>query len=574
MIADNGQIHRGTGEGNLAAEVPRPVRYVDAVAPANEERLPVRLAAVRYALVDGEQELAVTRNATGCGVEGKAVDGGAPPEVDLLAVGAVVARIGDEEGFFVRTEGQSVRHFQSAIEGEWLPRLRNHVEARLQLRGRSEALAEAVIRVADNKVPLPALDDLIEAVERLAVEAVEADGRRFVVQLDPRYPAGVFHIPLLGDQEGLAVAAQREAIGHVCVRHPALGFQVLEGSLIEPLGPIAVPGQLKMAKIKVVDRHARPFLLTAGGKIQAVLGGYPDAPLVGVSGDEVGIAHNAVSRGPCPRFDGRRGAGALYLRRMRAKKSYGQHFLNNEHYARQIAEALQLQEQYKEVLEVGPGQGMLTKHLLDRRDDFHLRVAEADRDMVSYLQVHYPQLKEDILEGDFLKLDLEKVFAGRPFGLIGNFPYNISSQILIKLLDNYRLIPEMVGMFQKEVADRVLSGEGNKVYGVIGILVQSRYVPSLCFNVSRGNFSPPPRVESAVIRLVRRERPLVADEHYSLFKHVVKSSFGQRRKMLRNSLKAVFPAEVLAEDEIFQRRPEQLSVEELVTLTERAATLK
>ncbi len=258
---------------------------------------------------------------------------------------------------------------------------------------------------------------------------------------------------------------------------------------------------------------------------------------------------------------------------MRAKKSYGQHFLNNEHYARQIAEALVLTGQYRDVLEVGPGQGMLTKHLLERRDEFHLKVAEADRDMVAHLQTHYSELRDDILEGDFLKVNLQDTFAGRPFGLIGNFPYNISSQILIKLLDNYRLIPEMVGMFQKEVADRVLSGEGNKVYGVIGILVQSRYVPSLSLNVSRGNFSPPPRVESAVIRLVRRDTPLVADEHYSLFKHVVKSSFGQRRKMLRNSLKSIFPAGVLAEEEIFQRRPEQLSVEELVGLTERAAAL-
>ncbi|MBB4078463.1 16S rRNA (adenine1518-N6/adenine1519-N6)-dimethyltransferase [Lewinella aquimaris] len=256
---------------------------------------------------------------------------------------------------------------------------------------------------------------------------------------------------------------------------------------------------------------------------------------------------------------------------MRAKKSYGQHFLTNEHYARQIAEALELTDQYDEVLEVGPGQGMLTKHLLDRSDAFHLKVAEADRDMISYLHTHYPQLSEDILEGDFLKLDLARVFGGRPFGLVGNFPYNISSQILIKLLDNYRLIPEMVGMFQKEVADRVIIGAGTKVYGVIGVLVQVRYEPMLCFNVSRGNFAPPPRVESAVIRLVRRPVPLIADEHYGQFKHVVKSAFGQRRKMLRNSLKSVFPPEVLAAEEIFRRRPEHVTVEDFVALAERAA---
>ena len=254
----------------------------------------------------------------------------------------------------------------------------------------------------------------------------------------------------------------------------------------------------------------------------------------------------------------------------RAKKSYGQHFLTNEHYARQIAEALELTTLYKDVLEVGPGQGMLTKHLLDRREDFHLKVAEADRDMVAYLNQHYPQLSDDILEGDFLRLDLAEVFGGRPFGLVGNFPYNISSQILIKLLDNYRLIPEMVGMFQKEVADRVISGHGSKVYGVIGVLVQLRYEPSLCFNVGRGNFQPPPKVQSAVIRLVRRPEPLIADEHYGTFKHVVKSTFGQRRKMLRNSLKSIFPAEVLGED-IFRRRPEQVSVMDFVQLTKRVA---
>lgn len=251
---------------------------------------------------------------------------------------------------------------------------------------------------------------------------------------------------------------------------------------------------------------------------------------------------------------------------MRAKKSYGQHFLTNEHYAQQIAQALRLTDLYKDVLEVGPGQGMLTKHLLDRSDDFHLRVAEADRDMVSYLRTHYPELSDDILEGDFLKLRMSEVFDGRPFGLVGNFPYNISSQILIKLLDNYRLIPEMVGMFQKEVADRVISGEGSKIYGVIGVLVQCRYVPSMVLNVSPGNFSPPPRVDSAVIRLVRRPEPLVPDELYGRYKHIVKSAFGKRRKMLRNSLKSIFTAEELTE-EIFTRRPEQVSLEDFVGLT-------
>ena len=253
-------------------------------------------------------------------------------------------------------------------------------------------------------------------------------------------------------------------------------------------------------------------------------------------------------------------------RKTRAKKSYGQHFLTNEHYAHQIAHALELTDQYDHVLEVGPGQGMLTKHLLARKDDFELTVSEADKDMVSYLEEHYPQIADRIVAGDFLKAKLHEIFAGKPFGLIGNYPYNISSQIMIKMLDNYRQIPEMVGMFQKEVADRVLAGNGSKTYGVIGVLVQCRYVPSLVINVSPGNFNPPPRVESAVIRLVRREEPLVPDALYGRFKHIVKSAFGMRRKMLRNSLKSAFDDEQL-KDDFFKRRPEQVTLEDFVALT-------
>ena len=250
---------------------------------------------------------------------------------------------------------------------------------------------------------------------------------------------------------------------------------------------------------------------------------------------------------------------------MRAKKSYGQHFLTNEHYAQQIAESLQLTDQYDHVLEVGPGQGMLTKHLLDRAADFQLTVSEADKDMISYLAEHYPQLDGRVEPGDFLKLDVAKIFNGQPFGLIGNYPYNISSQILFKMLDNYELIPEMSGMFQKEVADRVVAGNGSKTYGVVGVLVQARYTGKVILNVGPGNFNPPPRVDSAVIRLERRPEPLVRNERWGAFKHIVKSAFGMRRKMLRNSLKSAFDAEVLAEP-FFQRRPEQVSLEEFVGL--------
>jgi 16S rRNA (adenine1518-N6/adenine1519-N6)-dimethyltransferase len=252
---------------------------------------------------------------------------------------------------------------------------------------------------------------------------------------------------------------------------------------------------------------------------------------------------------------------------MRAKKSYGQHFLTNEHYAHQIAHALTLTDQYDHVLEVGPGQGMLTKHLLERKADFELTVSEADKDMISYLEEHYPEVSDRIVPGDFLKAKLDEIFGEKPFGLIGNYPYNISSQIMIKMLDNYHQIPEMVGMFQKEVADRMLAGHGSKTYGVIGVLVQCRYQGELVLNVSRGNFAPPPRVESAVIRMERRDVPLVPDEKWGRFKHIVKSAFGMRRKMLRNSLKSAFSDEILGADEFFQRRPEQVSLDDFVRLT-------
>ncbi|PHI21362.1 ribosomal RNA small subunit methyltransferase A [Lewinellaceae bacterium SD302] len=250
---------------------------------------------------------------------------------------------------------------------------------------------------------------------------------------------------------------------------------------------------------------------------------------------------------------------------MRAKKSYGQHFLNNEHYAANIAAGLELTDQYERVLEVGPGQGFLTKHLLERRDDFELTVIDADRDMAHHIKRNFKELEGRIILKDFLKLKMAEEFDGE-FGLIGNFPYNISSQIMFKMMDNYRMIPEMVGMFQKEVADRILAGPGSKTYGVLGVLVQARYSGKLMFNVGRGNFSPPPKVQSAVIRCERLPEPLVPDEHYGNYKRVVKAAFNQRRKMMRNSLKGILPSEQLMDDEFFQRRPEQVSVAEFVEL--------
>ncbi len=249
---------------------------------------------------------------------------------------------------------------------------------------------------------------------------------------------------------------------------------------------------------------------------------------------------------------------------MKAKKSYGQHFLTSEEIAEQIADGLQLKGAYEKVLEIGPGQGMLTKYLLEK--DYKLLVVEADDDMVFYLKKHFPQLKGFIIDADFLKLDLNLFFKNQPFAIIGNFPYNISSQILFKMLEYKSQIPELVGMFQREVAERVVSGPGSKVYGVISVLVQAFYSGELLLNVDRSFFNPPPKVQSAVIRLIRKENQnLGCDEN--LFRQVVKQAFGQRRKMLRNTMKSYLMGDALLEDKFFTQRPEELSVENFVTLT-------
>lgn len=252
-----------------------------------------------------------------------------------------------------------------------------------------------------------------------------------------------------------------------------------------------------------------------------------------------------------------------FLKILKAKKSYGQHFLNNEHIAERIAGLLCPQQAYSRVLEIGPGRGMLTKYLLNR--DFRLTVVEADRDMVNYLQRYYPELKEDIISADFLKVPLDRLF-GEPFGLIGNFPYNISSQILFKMLEYRQLIPEMVGMFQLEVAERVIAPPGNKVYGVISVLVQAFYDGELCLRVEKGNFTPPPKVRSGVIRLTRKEHPALEGDG-KLFRQVVKQAFNQRRKMLRNTMKSLLTDPELLQDPFFNQRPEKLSVADFVQLT-------
>lgn len=250
---------------------------------------------------------------------------------------------------------------------------------------------------------------------------------------------------------------------------------------------------------------------------------------------------------------------------LRPKKSYGQHFLTSERIAERIALSLSPDNNFKKVLEVGPGKGMLTKYLL--KTDFEITAVEADSDMTLYLEDHFPELEGQLFNFDILKFDPTKVFGEEQFALIGNYPYNISSQIVFRMLKYRAYIPEMVGMFQKEMADRIVASPGSKDFGIISVLTQLYYDCKLLFKVERGNFNPPPKVRSAVIRCTRKsdEYP---DLDYSLFKSIVKMTFNNRRKMLRNTLKAFTKSTELADKEFFTQRPEQLSVRDFVLLTE------
>ena len=256
---------------------------------------------------------------------------------------------------------------------------------------------------------------------------------------------------------------------------------------------------------------------------------------------------------------------------MRAKKSYGQHFLNNELVAEEIGNSLIHLDKYQKVLEIGPGRGMLTKYLLKKKYD--LLVVEADRDMVMHLNKYFPELKEKIIAADFMKLKLEAFFPNEPFAIIGNFPYNISSQILFKMLETRDQVPELVGMFQKEMAERVIAPEGSKTYGVISVLVQAYYDGEMLFYVGNTNFTPPPKVESAVIRLTRKENQELGCDH-KLFRNVVKSAFSQRRKMLRNTMKTFIKGDPVLENDFFKQRPEQLSVKDFIQLTNQIEAIR
>lgn len=250
---------------------------------------------------------------------------------------------------------------------------------------------------------------------------------------------------------------------------------------------------------------------------------------------------------------------------VKPKKHLGQHFLKDLHAAEKVAKSLLGHGGYKQLLEIGPGTGILTQFLL-QREGFDLKVVEIDRESIAYLKEHFPQLEGNLIEGDFLKMDLEEKFSGQ-FAIVGNFPYNISSQILFKALDHRDRVPEIVGMFQKEVADRVCADPGSKIYGIISVLLQAFYNTEYLFTVEPGAFNPPPKVRSAVIRLTRNKvESLKCDERN--FIRLVKMAFNQRRKKLSNTLKQ-FPhyEKMDTSSEIWSRRPEQISVEEFIQLT-------
>ncbi|SHG71814.1 16S rRNA (adenine(1518)-N(6)/adenine(1519)-N(6))-dimethyltransferase RsmA [Flagellimonas flava] len=261
---------------------------------------------------------------------------------------------------------------------------------------------------------------------------------------------------------------------------------------------------------------------------------------------------------------------------VKAKKHLGQHFLKDESIAQKIADTLSLKG-YKNVLEIGPGMGVLTKYLLSR--DLDLVAMDLDEESIVYLnhsfRLEHPKLFDqnnrlNIIEADFLKFDLNQLYGKEQFAITGNFPYNISSQIVFKLLEMRQQIPEFSGMFQKEVAQRICESPGSKTYGILSVLVQAFYTAEYLFSVPPQVFDPPPKVHSGVLRLVRKDNlKLPCDER--LFFKVVKTAFNQRRKTLRNSLKTFHLSDNLKEDTIFDQRPEQLSVADFIGLTQKIA---
>jgi len=263
-------------------------------------------------------------------------------------------------------------------------------------------------------------------------------------------------------------------------------------------------------------------------------------------------------------------------RPVKAKKHLGQHFLKDEEIAKRISTTLSLSG-YKDVLEIGPGTGVLTKYLL--KHDIDLIAMDLDADSIVYLNhsfpLEHPKIMDrkgrfEVVEADFLQIDLHSLFGDKPFAIIGNFPYNISTQIVFKLLEYRGQIPEFAGMFQKEVAKRICEKEGSKAYGILSVFVQAFYEAEYLFTVHPEVFDPPPKVQSGVLKLTRRPN-IALDCDETLFYRVVKTAFNQRRKTLRNSLKSFNLSQNLKEDAIFDQRPEQLGVNDFISLTRKIA---
>ena len=254
------------------------------------------------------------------------------------------------------------------------------------------------------------------------------------------------------------------------------------------------------------------------------------------------------------------------MKQVRPKKNLGQHFLVDLNIAKRIADTVDTPLPDLPVLEVGPGMGVMTQYLVEKPRP--LKVVEIDRESVAWLNEHFPSLRENIIGADFLRMDLNEVFDGQQFVLTGNYPYDISSQIFFKMLDNKDLIPCCTGMIQHEVALRMASKPGNKQYGILSVLIQAWYDVEYLFTVEPGVFNPPPKVQSAVIRMTRNQvTDLGCDEQ--LFKRVVKTTFNQRRKMLRVSLRQLLPPTISLSSSTFDLtlRPEQLTIQQFVELT-------
>lgn len=250
---------------------------------------------------------------------------------------------------------------------------------------------------------------------------------------------------------------------------------------------------------------------------------------------------------------------------VRAKKHLGQHFLKDETIAEKIGDTLML-EGYKNVLEIGPGMGVLTKYLIEK--NVEVIAMDLDRESIAYLEENYKNKNLKIIEADFLKYDISQLFGEEQFGITGNFPYNISTQIVFKMLEWKERIPEFTGMFQKEVAQRICEKEGSKAYGILSVLAQAFYDAEYLFTVPPSVFDPPPKVDSGVLRLKRKENIALPCDEKMLYK-VVKTAFQQRRKTLRNSLKTFNLSDKIKEDAIFGQRPEQLSVSQFIALTQK-----